>query len=496
MGLPEIVLEQKRGEKARKHLRIRPDRGLFLIGSSPEADLRMNGEGVSGCHAVLRFRSPDWLLCDVSGTESVKVNGQIVTEAKVDATTAVEIAGHQLILFPKERRTELFRRTESSGDLSLHQVVVTAGGRIVETLLLKRNEAFTYRDGDIEKTLHAPVDGNWVRTEIGRRVIQQRLAASQEQAVAAAIELDRDLKKPLASAFVLLVFLAGMVAALAPHGEQAPDVALDRKSMDIIFNAKAIKEKRLESRRVVRTAKVRSAGRTDIPEAPTRQATAPDESMAPKVSGKASKALTSLRQSGLTALVGKIARRANKQGVLVAAVGLNPDQKGSGRAFFSTGTSTAGGGGDAAKEAASYRLGGVATKGKAGGAGDFREGTALAGGSVGSGDIVAAIDEETIIEGGLDRDVIADVIRRNIGQIRYCYERQLSSNPDLYGKVLVKFTIGASGEVGMPKVDSSTLQSAMVEGCILRRLASWRFPLPKGGTEVRVSYPFLFKALD
>ena len=106
------------------------------------------------------------------------------------------------------------------------------------------------------------------------------------------------------------------------------------------------------------------------------------------------------------------------------------------------------------------------------------------------------IDEETVIEGGLDRDAIAEVIRRNLGQIRYCYERQLSSNPDLYGKVMVKFTIGAAGQVGDPRVDNTTLKSAMVEGCILRRMASWKFPEPKGGTLVHVSYPFLFKALD
>ena len=104
--------------------------------------------------------------------------------------------------------------------------------------------------------------------------------------------------------------------------------------------------------------------------------------------------------------------------------------------------------------------------------------------------------EETVIEGGLDRDVIADVIKRNLGQIRYCYERQLSSNPDLYGKLLVKFTIDAGGGVMEPKIDTSTLKSSLVEGCVLRRMAGWKFPLPKGGTQVRVSYPFLFKALD
>jgi len=124
-------------------------------------------------------------------------------------------------------------------------------------------------------------------------------------------------------------------------------------------------------------------------------------------------------------------------------------------------------------------------------------GSKLVGGSVGMGGVVAlSDDDQTVIEGGLDKDVIADVIKRNLGQIRYCYERQLSSNPELYGKVLVKFTIDAGGIVGESRVDASTLKSQMVEGCILRRMASWKFPNPKGGTLVHVAYPFLFKALD
>jgi TonB family protein len=223
--------------------------------------------------------------------------------------------------------------------------------------------------------------------------------------------------------------------------------------------------------------------------------TAPDESTAPKATKeKSPRALTSLRQAGLANLVGKIAKRANKQGLLVAAVGVSADNPNSGRAFYSNGTTTNGGGGSAAKAGPAYKLGGIATQGRAGGTGNYKSGTALAGGNVGSGDIVAMVDDETVIEGGLDRDAIADVIRRNLGQIRYCYERQLSSNPDLYGKVLVKFTIGAAGEVSGQRVDGSTLQSSMVEGCIMRRMANWKFPEPKGGTQVHVSYPFLFKA--
>lgn len=59
MGMPEIFLEHKKGEKLQKYLRVKPNRSLFLIGSSAEADLRIGGEGIAGCHAALRYRAPN-----------------------------------------------------------------------------------------------------------------------------------------------------------------------------------------------------------------------------------------------------------------------------------------------------------------------------------------------------------------------------------------------------------------------------------------------------
>lgn len=502
MGTPEIFLEHKRGEKVQKYLRVRPDRDLFVIGSSREADLRISGDGVAGCHAVLRYRAPHWYVCDVSGTESLRVNDRVVTESIITATADVEIGSHKIKLFAKDKENDLFKDGEESTGLALHQVVVRLKGRVLETRVLGANEKFKFFDGETSTELNPPTSGKWVTTEVGLRTIQQRLVGPQEVLSAEGITFDRDLRKPLMTALMVMCFLLGSVWLMSLGSkDKAPEVALDNRSKEIIFDAKTIKKKREESRKVVRekAAKAKAGGTTSSASAPVAQRAAPEESTAPKVSAKASRALTSLRNSGLSALVGKIAKRANKQGVMVAAVGVSPDKAGTGRALFSTGTTLNGGGGSAAKEGPTYRLGGVATRGKGGGigAGHIRDGTALAGGSVGTGNVLALVDdEETVIEGGLDRDAIAEVIKRNLGQIRYCYERQLSSNPDLYGKVLVRFTIGAAGDVSQQRVDNSTLKSQMVEGCILRRMASWKFPLPKGGTQVKVSYPFLFKALE
>src|SRR5207245_1447439 len=87
-----------------------------------------------------------------------------------------------------------------------------------------------------------------------------------------------------------------------------------------------------------------------------------------------------------------------------------------------------------------YKISKVATGGKAGGSLAYKNGSDLAIGSVGSGEVGMA-EEEAIVDGGLDREVIAAVIKDSLGQIRYCYERQLSADPGLMGKVQIKFTI-------------------------------------------------------
>lgn len=505
MSRSALYIEHKRvGGKSARHLRIPSERKLFIIGSSADADLRIAGENVQGCHAVLQFRAPHWYLRSLAlDAAPVTIDGEAVVETAIDKATSISIGEHQLTLLSKTRTVPLFRdqpETEASaepmaptGELSMHQIVITKNGTIAQTVLLERSESFRLFDGEKTVALPPPTTGEWIETAVGARTVRQRLVSRQEIAATAGMGLDKDLRRPVGAALLLMALVLGL-AFLLPKPEDKPELALDQKSIDMIFNAEMIKKKRLEAKTITQSAKMRSGG-TQSAAADTNPIAMPDVSRAPVKSEKATAALNSIRNAGLASLIGKIAKRANKNGPLIAATGVSPDVPNSGRALFSNGKATTGGGGTAAVAGESYRLGGIATKGKGGGATGIREGTALSGGTVGTGD-VAMVDEETVIEGGLDRDVIADVIRRNLGQIRYCYERQLSSNPELYGKLLVRFTIDAAGGVMEPKIDTSTLKSNMVEGCVLRRLAGWKFPNPKGGTQVRVSYPFLFKALD
>ncbi len=133
--------------------------------------------------------------------------------------------------------------------------------------------------------------------------------------------------------------------------------------------------------------------------------------------------------------------------------------------------------------------GGYGTKGKGGGQAGYGKISLI--GSAGSDPI--PLGKEALIEGGLDRDLIDEVIKKNMGQVRFCYEQGLQGDPSLAGRVAVDFTIGASGLVKAASIANSSLSSNQVQDCIVMRLKTWKFPLPQGGVDVKVQYPFVLR---
>ncbi|HEX4925633.1 MAG TPA: AgmX/PglI C-terminal domain-containing protein, partial [Bdellovibrionales bacterium] len=133
--------------------------------------------------------------------------------------------------------------------------------------------------------------------------------------------------------------------------------------------------------------------------------------------------------------------------------------------------------------------GGYGTKGKGGGQAGYGS-LSLVGSS---NAFFQPIEREAFVEGGLDRDQISEVIQRHLGEVRFCYEQGLQSQPELSGRVAVRFMINAAGQVSTAGVQRSSLRSDSVESCIIQRLKSWKFPEPRGGVNVKVTYPFLLK---
>jgi TonB family protein len=113
-----------------------------------------------------------------------------------------------------------------------------------------------------------------------------------------------------------------------------------------------------------------------------------------------------------------------------------------------------------------------------------------------SSSFVSTDTDGSTVEQGLSKDEVGAVIHRHADEIRYCHENAMLYHPNLEGKLVVQFSISAAGVVQQAAVQSSTLGEKSLEECLMKRLAGWRFPKPRGGVAVSVSYPFIFKSLE
>ena len=151
-----------------------------------------------------------------------------------------------------------------------------------------------------------------------------------------------------------------------------------------------------------------------------------------------------------------------------------------------------GGGGTGAGTIGLGTLGTIGRGGGGGGGAGYGRGQGRLGGRRSRAPDV--VPGQAIIRGSLDKEIIRRVIRRHINEIKYCYERELTTNPDLSGRVSIQFTISGQGQVIASVVQSSDMKSPVVEQCIAQAVRRWLFPKPEGGGIVIVTYPFLLKA--
>ncbi len=99
---------------------------------------------------------------------------------------------------------------------------------------------------------------------------------------------------------------------------------------------------------------------------------------------------------------------------------------------------------------------------------------------------------QTIVSGRLPPEVIQRILRQNYGRFRNCYEQGLSHNPNLEGRVQVRFVIGRDGTVSNVQKGDSDLPDSGVVSCVVSAYYGLNFPQPDGGI-VTVVYPIMFQ---
>lgn len=135
-------------------------------------------------------------------------------------------------------------------------------------------------------------------------------------------------------------------------------------------------------------------------------------------------------------------------------------------------------------------IGGLGTQG--GGRG--RGGSGLDLGGRGRRGTTRIIPGNTTVLGGLSREEIGEVIRKNQNSIKACYDRELQKNPNIQGRIEVSFTIDGTGRVSQARaIEDQVGTDGAVARCVVARVRRLRFPEPRGGGEVMVSYPWIFR---
>jgi TonB family protein len=90
-----------------------------------------------------------------------------------------------------------------------------------------------------------------------------------------------------------------------------------------------------------------------------------------------------------------------------------------------------------------------------------------------------------------DPDIINEVVASHKASIKMSYEKFLRRDPNLTGKISVRFTISASGTVSNVKILENTTGNTELEDEIIRKIKMWQFEsIPEG--DVTVTYPFVF----
>ena len=479
---------------------------VVTVGSSRFAHIRLLGANVSPQHAAFeRHGRRKWTLMDFNMHPATFINGAAITEAAMVEKCMIKIGDHELEFIPARkvplifdsrfdsRNAERAYSTPFTTSIDKQLVILKTRRNVVESHVLSANHPITFGPTadcmfqlQVEKKTLEPVKFTELTRQYTDRVGPYEVirvpVADDKSIESEKMIFEKEMRKPVGfSALGLIVFLIVFIGIPMPKQDQKPESNVYTR---MIFDSKILKQKRAQLTSTGSRRGVVAAGGGNVAENQKQQTQA------------ASKTITNLRSSGLQSVIGKIAARASQSARLFASLGAMPSADASvgpvgGGAQLGKAVSL-GAGGTGGKE---FKIAGIGTGGKGGKSGSYREGVGLGTGSIGSGD-VGVDDEESVVEGGLDKEVIAAVIKEHLGQIRYCYERQLSGNPNLLGKVKVRFQIGADGTVGTENIGQSTLKNAVVEECILRRIAKWKFPKPKGGTQVNVSYPFLFKSVN
>ncbi|NUM89376.1 MAG: AgmX/PglI C-terminal domain-containing protein [Bdellovibrionales bacterium] len=500
----------------------------LIIGASKSADVVLRSERTSPIHAMLRFTEDGKIrVMDLGSELGTWVKKRKIVEETLHHDEFFEIDGHQIrvrLMKDEDRdaldpRKALFWSQSPASDRHLDVLLLSDGLATGEFSLaiagslragfrddqiplpgMSTGAVFLQRrsDGSVQGTLppHSTAEVYDKANELARLIEQGgssftlaqgekcRVKCGSTEAMifwraegsrlgrAAPDEDNQVMKRGLGASLALLLLVA-LYQGLMPEEtvevaeSSIPKSGYFRMSMDAAPSGSP------------------EAGPADSQDNPAPSAAQSISSSLSKILGKKTEAVSAESIQQAIGQTGKVtSRMANLPSSNVQASAIGGGLEGGGVNSGAISAGLKGGGSGKGAGLNGFGKGGVGT------------GVGAGTGFGGKGFDLRLGDEEAEAEGGLDKSLIAAVVQQNLGQIKHCYEKHLIVDPNLAGKIVAQWTIVKNGTVASSSVKKSTMNSAPVENCIVAKIKTWKFPLPKGGGNVIVSYPFLFKPMN
>lgn len=99
---------------------------------------------------------------------------------------------------------------------------------------------------------------------------------------------------------------------------------------------------------------------------------------------------------------------------------------------------------------------------------------------------------DTKVSSRIPAELIQRTVRQNFGRFRLCYENGLRANPNLAGRVSVRFVIGRDGAVMSASNGGSDLPDAGVVSCVVSAFRGLQFQQGEDASVATVVYPIVF----
>lgn len=488
--MKQLFIEQHTTTGERKVWKLSGDKSQYTFGTSRTADIVSIDSSLESWEGIFEFRDNNWCYVSMNSTSHKAESGPLTSVNS--ETSEVKFKISKLLLSEVTKSIELNKfhiaPPIASKNVKKFQIFqVCFGDEVVETQIIPFNRKYTSRTLSTAVKIEPIPSSSWNVSKHGEFTLKQKSIEVEKPTQLFSLRMEdfieRESKVGIAALLTFCLVFA-LTFTLIPKTERY--IPVSKKAIARVIITEPVQPLKKEKTKVA--VKDETQKLTAPVEAPKVESSGDTQPAKTKVAGM----LKNLNSGRISSLLSKVSSQGARSKTVILSDGVVAGSGPSGRALAALGKIEKSGD-DWSQDSGSRGLK-ISTNGIGGGK-NVSNFAALSGGKVGKGG-VGLIEDESEVVGGLDREEIANYIRTQLGQILYCYERQLSANKELFGKVSVKFTISGSGKVETQTVSDTTLKNTTVEGCMLNKIASWKFPAPRGGTKVIVTYPFLFKSTN